>query len=548
MSKKFLYNWAAIIALLTASRILYYCNTGFESYSNVVISLIYHIIPNMVLVFWCVSISRRILQKKVRQYVLSAGLLMIFWLSVRTVKWLFLTQLGSFARYMWYAYYIPMVLIPLIGVFIVDCIGKPENYNSPKRLKLLFIPALILVAFVFTNDFHRFVFDFPMGIEKCDSSYTYNFLFYIICAWFAALGLYFVAMLIKKCKAPGRKFYRQLPVLILMAAGVFWAMYALNIFSRVDIIQVNCLIVAALLESCIQSGLIRSNTGYAQLFENSTLNARIVDENYNICYSAKNATPLDKDVMRKAENSLVYVKASRLSSAAVTGGHILWNDDISQINRLNDELEEIHTRLSEKGDLLRAEINMREEKSMLDEKNRLYDRIAGDVAPQLALLESLIKQKYDTDEQQRSNISKMCVVAAYVKRRSNLVLLSEAQKQLPAKELELSLRESADNLCLCGFYCSLNSKCAGNVDFEILVTAYDFFENIVEQVIDQPEAMLINLDAKNESLRLRLQTHTSCSVRLPNIQKINELGGTVSMQNESSTLFICLEFLKGGQM
>lgn len=548
MSKRFLYSSATIIALLTISRIFYYYNTDNTCFSNSVIRLIYHIIPSVVLVFWCVSISRRILQKKVRIYALSVGILMIFWLSVRTVKWLFFAHSCTATRYCWYAYYIPIVLIPLIGAYIVDCIGKPENYNSAKQLKLLYIPALILIAFVFTNDFHRFVFDFPTGIENCDSSYTYNFLFYIICAWFVVLGFYFVVMLIKKCKAPGRKIYKQLPVLILIGAVAFWVMYGLKILNRVDIIQMNCLIIAALLESCIQSGLIRSNTGYVQLFENSTLNARIVDENYNVCYAAKNATPLDKEIMRKAENSLVCVGASRLSSAAVTGGYILWNDDISQINRLNTELEEIHSRLSEKGDLLRAEINLREEKSKLDEKNRLYDRIAGDVAPQLELLEKLLKQKYDTDEQQRNIISKMCVVAAYVKRRSNLVLLSETQKQLPAKELELSLRESADNLRLCGFYCSLNSKCSGNIDFEILINAYDFFENIVEQIIDQPDAMLINLDAEDGYLRLKLQLDTSCTVRLPDISKICSLSGTVSMKNENATLFICLKFLKGGEV
>ena len=78
---------------------------------------------------------------------MAAGSLMAFWLVLRTCKWEFIAQNGThLGRYLWYSYYIPMVFVPLLGVFIIDHIGKTENYRTPNRLKYLYLPAAFIVA------------------------------------------------------------------------------------------------------------------------------------------------------------------------------------------------------------------------------------------------------------------------------------------------------------------------------------------------------------------------------------------------------------------
>ena len=80
-------------------------------------------------------------------------------------------------------------------------------------------------------------------------------------------------------------------------AGVFWILYSLGIV-KVDLTAMDCLIITLLLESAIQSGLIRSNTGYNELFEISTVAAQIVDKNYEACYLSSFADDFPEDVMR----------------------------------------------------------------------------------------------------------------------------------------------------------------------------------------------------------------------------------------------------------
>ena len=110
--------------------------------------LVSQIIRSALLIVWCVSIHNRILNKQIRQYLLWVGALMLIWLNVRFIKWDFLHFTDPLGRYIWYAFYVPMLLIPLLGVFIIQCVDKPENYVLPKRMKLLYIPLVLLLVLV----------------------------------------------------------------------------------------------------------------------------------------------------------------------------------------------------------------------------------------------------------------------------------------------------------------------------------------------------------------------------------------------------------------
>ena len=128
------------------------------------------VIQISLVIAWCSSVRTRIINKQVRHYLIAVGILLAFWLILRTCKWEFIAQNGThLGRYLWYSYYIPMVLVPLLGVFIIDHIRKAENYKTPNSLKYMYIPAAFLVAAVFTNDLHQLVFSFPNGYQNSES-------------------------------------------------------------------------------------------------------------------------------------------------------------------------------------------------------------------------------------------------------------------------------------------------------------------------------------------------------------------------------------------
>ena len=295
-----------------------------------------NLIHTGLLLVWAVSIKRRIMQKSVVRYLLGMAILMIFWMYIRTSKWMFFSGLSRIVRYLWYAYYIPMILIPLFGVFLVQYIGKPEDYEIPKKMKLFYLPACILIGLVLTNDIHRLAFDFPLGIRDFNT-YTYHIVYYLVVVWMVSLGVYFVAMMMIKCRAPGRRWFQKLPLLVFVGAVIAWALYYLRIVDY-DMVAVNCLLVALLLESSIRSGMIRSNSKYQSLFQASTIEAQIVDLDYRVKYVSETACPLEKKTMQQAEEEEVELGNRRLSGAKITHGWVFWCDNVEEINRYTKAL------------------------------------------------------------------------------------------------------------------------------------------------------------------------------------------------------------------
>lgn len=517
-----------------------------EPIIKMLLVMIRSVIQISLVIGWCSSVATRIINKQVRHYLIAVGILLAFWLILRTCKWEFIAQNGThLGRYLWYAYYIPMVFVPLLGVFIIDHIGKAENYNTPRRMKYLYIPAVLLVLSVFTNDLHQLVFSFLNGIESGESDYNYQALYYITMAWFILLGIYFVVMLIKKSRVPSSKSFQKLPAVILGISIIFWVLYCMQIVSG-DLAAIDCIMIISLLESAIQSGLIPSNTSYNELFRSSTVSAQIVDNNYQPCMASGTATALTEDVMKSAKAEPVDLGDTILHSKKITGGYVLWQDDVKQIKELIEELRYTRERLGEKNELLKAELELKENRAGTEEKSRLYDRIAKEVAPQLAKAEELLKLAESEPKQTKSVIAKVSVICVYIKRRGNLLLLEEENNIIPARELEYCIRESLDNLRLGDIFTSFDSKCDGELKLELAVVAFDFYENIVERLLDDATAMLIHLDCKDGIIKMRLQIGCNEDIAQHTLSELSVPCGNFKWDIQDEDVTVTLLVSEGG--
>ena len=115
-----------------------------------------------------------------------------------------------------------------------------------------------------------------------------------------------------------------------------------------DIAAAQCLMFTGILESCIQCGLIQTNTGYKSLFEAGSIGAQIVDTDYNTRYTSSNAPKLTADMMRAAEGDAVMLdKNIMLRSSRINGGHVLWQEDVTDITALLERLEENRKTIAE---------------------------------------------------------------------------------------------------------------------------------------------------------------------------------------------------------
>ena len=132
-------------------------------------------------------------------------------------------------------------------------------------------------------------------------------------------------------------------------------------------------------------------------------------------------------------------------------------------------------------------------------------------------------------------------LAAYIKRRSNLIILSKKDKLMDIDELELSINESISYLSLSNIECFLDCKLKGKINSDILGTIYDFFEMCV--VIDPylQASFLVHLYQKEKNIIIKIESDLNKNY-LPLITKnlINKFSSNVSIKSEGLTTYFSL--------
>ena len=535
---------AALLAIAFISRMIYEDLTS--AMSQAVMLTVRNSIHISLLFMWVVSLHRRLMNKNVRRLMLAVGCLMLFWLIDKIVKWDFTGSVTHpLVRYLWYGFYVGMLFIPTLGAFIINYLGKPEDYSHSAKLNYLLIPPVVLLGCVFTNDLHQEVFVFYNGFLNFDLEYSYDWVYYIVMGWFIVMGFYFVVMMLLKSRVPGSRKFQKMPILIMTFATLFWIGYSMRLYNC-DLTVMDILIIVLLLESAIQSGLLPSNTNYHQIFDATTMPVQIVDRDYQPHYVSAGALPVSEQKMRQSESGTVQMGNSLLSSALINGGRVIWEDDITLLNELQQRLQDAQEQLGEENTLLQAELDLKEQRVKTDEKNRLYDRIAEEVKAQLIKTDFLLQRIADEPENSESLLAKICVFGSYIKRRGNLLLLEEEARTISARELEYCIRESLENLRLGKIFTSLNAHCEGQLLLEHIVTAYDFYENVTERMLDKITAMMVNLVCSSGTIRMNIQMGCIEKTSSQELEDIMFPGGSFTYEIMDEDVVINFVISEGG--
>ncbi|MGI6752058.1 MAG: histidine kinase N-terminal 7TM domain-containing protein [Anaerovoracaceae bacterium] len=476
--------------------------------------LIYALIYFGLFIVWGVSIKKRIIQKQVQSFLMFIVSLIIFWFLVRTIKYIFVEGYDHIARIMWYSYYIPMLLIPMISVFIALSLGKTEEYRLPKWGWFIYLPAIILICIVLSNDYHQLVFIFPKSIDMGKSEYRYGIIYWVVYFWMVLSILVALVITIRKSRVPHSKSRLYLPFIPYVVGLIYGILYILNIpLLRVvagDMTAIFCLFTIAIYECLIQSGLIRSNMNYEELFYFSDLDMRIIDNDGIICYESK-------PFVRKDDVN------TRASTYPISGGQVLWQEDVSEINGLIKELEKINQSLSEENSLMQAELELKERRIKIDEKIRLNNEITKKVEPQLLILEDILSDTGQSIDEKYNKLTQLCVLGTYIKRQSNLIILNEDKKVLSARELEFSMRESVEAISQSGRAASIKADCQGYIKAKTVILIYGLFQEILEATLFCLSALFVNLSIKDGQIKVLLQISGCEGNRKPGVLVTNGL-------------------------
>lgn len=246
---------------------------------------------------WIESIKRRIFIKSVRFYITSITSLMIFWMILRTMRAIFFDDY-FIRRMLWYSYYIPMLFIPLLGLFFGIYLGKSERHKPPEYLKVLWIPAFILCILVLTNDIHQAVFSFGSNKIWTSKDYKYETMYFVVLFFNIIYPVLTLSIIMKKSKLPNKKIL-ILPNIAMFTLIIYIIIYVVNVGQLWIIRDVTvkiCLFIMIIIESCIRSGLIQSNDNYEELFNACSVPMKILNEDYETVYNTKADMYIEKNI------------------------------------------------------------------------------------------------------------------------------------------------------------------------------------------------------------------------------------------------------------
>lgn len=395
-----------LVLIISQGILRYYFNQKHIAYQGIITVIFLSIYFQ-----WIFSIKKRFMHSEMQRTLLYATALMVFWIIIRTIKYSFTS--GTFiTNILWYLYYIPFIMIPMQMFLATLYMSKSdvqavseqstvsEQYYISKKWYLIYIPAVIIIIGILTNNLHELAFHFK---DSSHHNYSYGPFYF---AAMTTICLSILGILINAFYTCARQHFIKhlwLTVLVL-AAGILYLYLYINppgntrsMFQHFfEMPEFTCIFMIAFWESLVSTHMIPSNTNHNLFFKASSIQAGLTDEHYNIILRAAAGIEPDYNQLRNASLQPVIINNDiMLKCRPVKGGHFYWTEDIAELNRLNRELEDTGNYLAEEHAMLDAAVRLEESKRHTMEQNRLYDKINHTLKPQLDIVSGLLENLPD---------------------------------------------------------------------------------------------------------------------------------------------------------
>lgn len=482
----------AIIAAAYSCRMLAKFDIG-GVYMNYIRAALYLLL----FALWGYSLDRRIIQTQALHCMRLTAALMLVWLVLRTLKYEVVTDI-TVARYIWYLYYLPMLFIPLFGVYIALSLGKSEKYRLTGRVVALAAIPAILFSLVITNDLHQQIFAFNSGIPGRPDNYSYHhrYLYFICLGWMVGCMIFSLIRLLKKSRIKNGGKKTLMPFIIGCITILYGILY-LTGMSAVrwwfgDMNVMFCLLYAAIYESCIRCRMIQSNTGYVELFEASTLAAVIMDRSGNVVIRSRAA---DEDMICPQDGTqIIRPDGTRISSAPINGGYVVWKDNVRPLTELRAQLSENKAQIKNNKEKLHEAYLIQKKLHELTEKRRIYDKLDLMYGDQINRIGQLLKQCENTETDEVHNILKrILLLGTYIKRSANLYFLSLEHELLSQQDIRLTVDEAVRVMNVCGTECSVVYYMTKPMHSEEVMRRFNLLKTVVETAVDGLNSIFICL-------------------------------------------------------
>ena len=467
---------------------------------------------------WGVLVYLRCLDYVLRRRLVAVATICALWMIEVILKYKSFTPF--YATILWYLYYVPMTLVPLLYQLCGLRLAGLEQHRAGRRYRTaLWIAAILLIGFVLTNDFHQQVFHFDRSSDTWSNDYTYGWGYFAVLIWTA---FNFVAFFILVGRSASFRIQRfsGTAALVLLGGAFFAISYALRVpwAWKLNFSLVYCVLCVVTLEICLDCGVIPSYHDIAGIFDTLPLDLKVLTRDLQEVY----ATPVSKPIPAGVREELRAQEVGHSHAFAVVsnpdvmyrsfpllGGSALLAQDVSEVNELNRELAHRRMELQRQNELLTADYDLKAhladqeaEALLVKDVDQALARALGEMYGLLSSLPPLTDEASSHERYRMLQCAKMFV--AYCKRKGSLTLAQHGESGFDRDRIQLIANEMASDLRTidvdCASIIAIRRPMHASAVSALYDCVYDFA--FFAYTTDHP------------ALMYHLSDHDSCSVEL----------------------------------
>ena len=506
-AKKTRRNTRIVLALVLLSGILHSFQAYLPPFFDTLIYTIRYTLHTGILLYWLQSVRHRLVRSTSRTALLMAGCLLIAMEVISCCKYRFMDYDREVEILLWYLYYVPMLMVTTL--FFLAGLSFLESDRRRFTWKYwILVHPVFLCAGILTNSLHYLAFKPLPGTPALmaeDGTYSYGILYYMAVAWIAASFAAGLVCLLRAAK--GQQPFRRIlgPLLCLGGIGILESVNAgvarlsLRRFYNFPELFIFCMMGA--FELCIRARLIPFNENYEGFFHALRFPVAITDKGLRTMSETSEFSPVSEEKMKAALTSPIALSEDiLLRGRQVRSGYAFWTEDESVLHSLEEELESAKETLSLENRLIRIEQEQKEEQARIEASNAIYEKAAAEVHTAQRRIADLLEGLTAESEDFAAVTAHVCVLNAYVKRKTNLVLLTQDKGRIPIREMYLALDEMARYLKYLGINASVEVQGGSSFSSKTALLLYDCFAGVVEMMLPGMHSLLVFL--RQDGLRL----------------------------------------------
>ena len=443
------------------------------------------IVVLILMIPWAIYIGIRINDNDIRRAIIICLAMVLSWLFLRYLK----SHMSNdiLLRYIWYLNYLPLLFAPVLFLNANIVMTKKIDKKISRITLILFLISAVLLFLVLANDIFQFAFIFKKGLDNW-STYSYGWLFYVICAVGFMELIAGIVILIKKNYKQASKKVLIAPILIFLFIFAYIAcdFIGISFVTELDYTLIICLFALILWEFTLRAGLVQNCGRYYALFNNMTFDLALVNK--------------EEKYIFKTDTFLEQNANTRYSKYEISNGYAILKDDLEVLDKVKKELESRTALLEKNNNTLKHEHKIMAEYYSLSSQNEILNEIDMDYKAKNEEIISLINKIEPLNDKKEiyPYLARIKFLVSYTKQKYNCYINSKMNEKTEIQTIALAIHiimEDAKSLNIeSGLLCNSMEL----IDSKLGVIILDLFYMMMENALENDSDLFVNIDVNND--------------------------------------------------